>query len=99
MPSIFKQQKFICGGCGATKVAKVNVPFEQKDTPLAPPPGWASATVVAQHPEFGATAALSIYACSEACAQKLAAGAGPGIALIEQFQKTFAKDATHEVKG
>jgi hypothetical protein len=87
--TIFREQKFICGGCGKAKDVKLQVPAAQRTDPIAPPKGWYEASFTAQSPETGAIGAVVAYCCSMACANQAAALQGASKPLIEKFQAVF----------
>lgn len=91
---IFRQQQFRCAGCGATKRAKLTVEPHAAHDPIAPPPGWFRVDATAQHPDVGAIGTITLFACTEACANRAAAGEGPGQVYLTRFKEAFAPGGT-----
>ena len=94
---VFRKMQFRCVGCGAGKLAKLTVQPRQAADPIAPPPGWLRVDLTAQHPDIGAIGTLTLFACSQACADTVAAGAGVGKPYIDGFRAAFAPGGKHEI--
>jgi hypothetical protein len=90
MSTVARKQQFICGGCGAVKRGMVNVPHDKVHDPVSAPPGWYMTSATAQHPASGAIGTLTIFACSEGCAKKMAEDGGAAATMLADFKRFYA---------
>ena len=85
-----RQQRFQCGGCGRASTLKITVDPEEAKSALLPPPGWFDVSLSGQDPTFGAVATVSVFVCSDTCANAVAQGQGTAVPMLTNFKAFLA---------